>query len=185
MEPKKTWLLILLIGGSVVFFAAFGVLLFKTMSESKGKPVGNPFQSAANEELNGVGLKIPGNDKDGYWDLDLAKLERSNQLGYLTSIKGIYYKAKRSVYQIAGNSGIINWQTRVLQVNGSVIFKSNDGKAISADQIIWDPIKNRITAQGRVILKTPEVQMSTDAIWSDLAMEKSTFLGMTRVTFRR
>ena len=112
-------------------------------------------------------------------------MESKEEIGLLTEINGEYLINKKPIYNISAESGTILWKTRILQINGKVNLKSNDGKVLRAGKISWNPNTRRITAEEEVVLESSDLMISTDKFDGDLSLEQVKISGMTKAYYRR
>ncbi len=182
---KKKWLFvaILFLLGVITYFSLGS--LFRAISGKQDVLVGEGKLKADSDEFIGLMLKIPGAEKNGHWELNVARLESKGDLGLMKEINGNYLLDKKPIYHVSAESGIIQWKTRVLQINGQVSFKTNDGKLLRAEEVSWDPNTRRIQAVNKVILESPGLTVSTDKIDGDLKLEQVEMSGMTKAFYRR
>lgn len=182
---KKKWLLLLII--ILLAVVAYFLLssFFQAISKKEAVLVGEGKLQINSDEFTGLILKIPGAEKNGHWELNIARLESKDDLGLLTEINGEYLLNKRPIYYISAESGTILWETRVLQINGKVNLRTNDGKVLKAEKLSWDPSARRITAEKEVILESPDLTISTDKFDGDLNLEQVKISGMTKAFYRR
>lgn len=182
---KKKWLLLLIV--TILAVAAYFLLssLFHAISNKQEVLVGEGKLQINSDEFTGLILKIPGAEKNGHWELNIARLESKDDLGLLTEINGEYLLDKRPIYYISAEAGTILWKTRVLQINGKVNLKTNDGKLLKAEKLSWDPNTRRITAEKEVVLESADLTISTDEFDGDLNLEQVKISGMTKAFYRR
>jgi hypothetical protein len=186
MVKKRFWLLVLIIfvimGGLVIFWAK----LQETMLSKKsgGSLVGD--KQINYDEAVGVTMKIPGATKNEYWELRVNRIESFGDKDNLGQIEGTYYINKNPYYLISGESGVIYLKTRVIEVNGNVILKTNDAsKELSTAKLIWDSQLKQITAREGAILKISQAIVSSNEIVSNLKMDHAFFIGPTKVMCKR
>ncbi len=182
---KKKWLLLLitiLLAASAYFLLSS---LFHAVSNKQEALVGEGKLQINSDEFTGLVLKIPGAEKNGYWELNVARLESKDDFGLLTEINGEYLLNKQPIYYISAESGIILWKTRVLQLTGKVNLKTNDGKVLRAEKIAWDPNVRRVTAEKEVVLESPGLTISMEKFDGDLNFEQVKITGMTKAFYRR
>ncbi|MGE5607448.1 MAG: LPS export ABC transporter periplasmic protein LptC [Bacteroidota bacterium] len=182
---KKKWLLLLIV--ILLALIAYFLLssLFYAVSKKQEVLVGEGKLQVNSDEFTGLILKIPGAEKNGHWELNIARLESKEALGLLTEINGEYFLDKQPIYYISAESGTIWWKTRVLQITGLVNLKTNDGKVLKAEKVSWDPNARRITAEKEVLLESPDLTISTDKFDGDLNLEQAKMSGMTKAFYRR
>jgi LPS export ABC transporter protein LptC len=182
-KTKGLLLLLVLLLAVIAYFLLSS--LFNAVSKKQEVLVGEAKLQINSDEFTGLILKIPGAEKNGYWELNVARLESKSDLGLLTEINGEYLLNKQPIYYISADSGTILWKTRVLQITGKVNLKTNDGKALRAVKVSWDPNTRRITAEKEVVLESPDLTVSTDKLDSDLRLEQVKIVGMTKAFYRR
>jgi len=182
---KKKWLLLLMVFLLAVMAYFLLSSLFHTVSNKQEVLVGEGKFQIDSDEFTGLILKIPGAEKNGHWELNVARLESKEEIGLLTEINGEYLINKKPIYNISAESGTILWKTRILQINGKVNLKSNDGKVLRAGKISWDPNTRRITAEEEVVLESSDLMISTDKFDGDLSLEQVKISGMTKAYYRR
>lgn len=182
---KKKWLLVLIVILSAVIAYFLLSSFFHTISKKEEVLVGEGKLHIDSDEFTGLILKIPGAEKNGYWELNIARLESKEDLGLLTKINGEYFLNKQPIYYLSAESGTIWWKTRVLQITGKVNFKTNDGKVLKAEKVAWDPNARRITAEKEVSLESPDLTILTDKFDGDLHFEQAKVSGATKAFYRR
>ncbi|NLW45765.1 MAG: LPS export ABC transporter periplasmic protein LptC [Firmicutes bacterium] len=182
---KNKWLLliILMLVGVIAYFSL--TFFFHTISREQDVLVGEGKLNVNSDEFIGLTLKIPGAEKNGYWELNVARLESKDEIGEMKEINGDYFLDKKPIYHISAESGIIQWKTRVLQMEGQVNLKTNDGKSLRADEISWDPNIRKILAVNKVVLESPGLTVTTEKLDGDLSLEQVKFSGITKSFYRR
>lgn len=182
---KKKYLLvtILILFGVIVYFLLG--FLFHAISGKQDLLVGEGKLKVDSDEFIGLMLKIPGAEKNGHWELNVARLESKGDLGSMKEINGDYLLDKKPIYHISAESGTIQWKTRVLQINGQVNFKTNDGKLLRAEEVSWDPNIRRILAVNKVVLESPGLTVTTDKFDGDFNLDQVEMSGMTKAFYRR
>jgi len=178
--------LLLLVAILLVMIAYFILSSFiNVISEKQEVLVGEGKLQINSEEFTGLVLKIPGAEKNGHWELNVARLESRDDLGLLTEINGEYLLDKQPIYNIAAEAGTIRWETRVLQITGQVNLKTNDGKLLKAERVSWDPNIRRITAEKNVVLEAPDLTIAADKFECDLNFDQVKISGTTKALYRR
>ncbi len=182
MDSKRIWSVAI----AVILAVTIGLWLYRATHEPDGKGLINRKESiVATDELIGITIKVPGSERGKYWDLAVERLVKQEERGRLIRINGRYMVNKLPLYRLSADSGLMNWRTRGLEVNGNVVFQTNDGKKLTAAKLIWDPARERVLATGDVILETKDVRLETDSLEADVNLEQAIFPGMTKVTYRR
>ncbi|HEY8464202.1 MAG TPA: LPS export ABC transporter periplasmic protein LptC [Bacillota bacterium] len=152
------------------------------------KPVAKPTASApkANENvLLGMTIKIPGNEGNSHWELKVTRFSSLEHIGRMQSIRGDYYLDGQPIYHISARAGEINWETRKLRFNDQVEFTSNDGKKLSAQEFLWDPVQNRIFAADQVVLSSPGLVVTTRQLEADPRLDRIIFKGATKFIYEQ
>lgn len=182
---KSKWLLIIILMflGVIAYFLL--VSFFHITSNKQEVLVGEGKLKVNSDEFIGLMLKIPGAERNGHWELNVARLESKDDLGLMKEINGDYLLDKKPIYHLSAESGIIQWATRVLQINGQVSFKTTDGKALRAEEVSWDPNTRRILAVNKVVLESPGLTVTTDKLDGDLNLDQVEISGMTKAFYRR
>jgi LPS export ABC transporter protein LptC len=186
MANKKIWLNLFFIIISVSGLVIFGISLHQAMdSESKTpvvkdeQPVGGP------DELVGMSFRIPGAEKQGFWELQVAQLKNRPAVGIMTTVKGTYFLNKKPLYHLSARTGEILWKTRILTVQDDVKLTTTDGKELRADKLVWNPNEKKIIASSNVVLKTANLTVTSTAISTSLGLDRATFSENTRVLYLR
>ncbi len=182
---RNKWQLLVI----VIIFALIAYFLlsfsFHAISKKQEVLVGEGKLQVNSDEFIGLMLKIPGAEKNGHWELNVARLESKSDLGLLKEINGEYLLNKKPIYYLSAESGIIQWKTRVLQITGQVNLKTNDGKVLKAEEVSWDPNTRRVTAEKKVVLESPDLTITMNKLDGDLDLNKVKISGMTKAIYRR
>ncbi len=182
MKPQKTWFVV----AGVVFLIVAVLVGANMMRNVQHKNVAESVNTnAVGDELDDINLKIPGADRNSFWDLNVAKLSKVRDDGQLVDIDGQYIQNKKVLYTFEANEGKFNWRTRNFELKGAVHFQTIDGKELIAERIRWEPAKNRLIAEGQVSLKNKQLQMTTNSIDTDLDLDQAKLSGDTKVKYRR
>lgn len=185
MSNKKFWLNIFFILISVAGVVAF-LISIRQAADTKPVPsTGKKERQDDSDQLVGMKLKIPGSDKNSYWDLNVASLDSLDNIGHMKGIKGQYYSNKKPVYHLSAQSGLIFWKTKILKLKGKVSLSTNDNRLLTAEVIAWDPNTNKVTAKNNVILKTAKLTVRSTAIITNLSMNQATFSQNTTALYER
>lgn len=185
LSLKNKWLLlvVLMLLGIIAYFLL--VSFFHAVSKKQDILVGEGKLNVNSDEFIGLMLKIPGAEKNGYWELNVARLESKDEIGSMKEINGDYFLNKKPIYHISAESGIIQWKTRVLQMTNQVNFRTNDGKSLRAEELFWDPNTRKILAENKVVLESSELTVTTEKLDGDLNLDQVKFSGMTKSFYRR
>lgn len=182
---KNKWLLLVIlisIGVIAYFLLTF---FFHTISKKQEILVGEGKLNVDSDEFIGLLLKIPGAEKNGHWELNVARLESKDEIGEMKEINGHYYLDKKPIHHISAESGVIQWKTRILQMDGQVNLKTNDGKSLRAEEISWDPNNRQILAERKVVLESPGLTITTEKLDGDLNLDQVKLSGITKSFYRR
>lgn len=182
---KNKWLLLVIlisIGVIAYFLLTF---FFHTISKKQDVLVGEGKLNVDSDEFIGLLLRIPGAEKNSYWELNVARLESKDEIGEMKEINGHYYLDKKPIHHISAESGVIQWKTRVLQMDGQVNLKTNDGKWLRAEEILWNPNTRKISAEKKVVLESPGLTITTDKLDGDLNLDQVKLSGITKSFYRR
>ena len=183
---KKQFWLTLLICASLCIIVVFWITLHQAMSTQKLLVHSTKPEQHSSDEFEKMTIRIPGAEKNGYWELHVNQGTSFQDDVHLNHIEGQYFINKKSIYQISGNTGVIYWKTRVLQLNGSVVLKTDDeSKILNAEELLWNPTLKNLIARRGAILKTPQTTITTDGIVSNLKMDQVVFTGLTKVVYQR
>jgi hypothetical protein len=186
MLKKRFWLPALIIGVSVFIVTSIWLTLQHAPVPRKAKVLSIKTDQKSSDEFEKMTIKIPGAEKNGYWELHVDQGESLETVGHLNHIEGSYFINKKPFYRISGKTGIIYWNTRILQINGNVMLKTVDeSKSLNADEIVWDPTLRNITARREVILVTTQATVTTNQIIANLSLDQAVFNGLTKVVYQR
>jgi hypothetical protein len=186
MFKKKFWLRSLIIVISLCGITAFWLTLHNALSTQKMAVRSEQPKEQSPDEFQQMTMKIPGAEKNGYWKLNIKNGKSLQDGAILKDIEGWYFIDKKLIYQISSKNGAIDWKTRTLELKNSVLLKTVDNsKILNTTELIWNPDSKKITARHGVTLKTLETLISTDELFSDLALEQVKLSGMTRVVYQR
>jgi len=176
----SVWIITFLISTIVIFYL---VSIYQSF-QVKLKPRATVPPITA-DLLQEIKLKIPGVNKNSYWDLYVDQTE--NEAGYarIFNIKGEYFCDGKLRYKLTAVSGRINWDSQILIVNGGVCLISEDGKEIQAGEVTWDPKQQKIIAEKLVTYKDQVMVASTEKFTTDLEFNKGLFSGLTKVRYLR
>lgn len=181
MSKTKIMLIAVILLPILIGFMIWGVMRESTRIKPITKTQ-NELQ-VNSEELIGITMKIPGGNRNGYWELSCAKMVNANHYGTLTTIKGQYYRAHKPVYYLDAKSGVIYWGTSVLKLRGDVKFSVKDGSVLTADEIVWDPKSEMIKAKNNVHLTTRNSEVITEQITAKPDLRKVNLKGTTQVIY--
>ena len=182
-KNKRLLLLVAILLAVIAYFLLSS--FFNAISRKHEVLVGEGKLQINSDEFTGLILKIPGAEKNGHWQLNVARLESRDDLGFLTEINGEYLLDNQPIYNIAAEAGTILWETRVLQMTGQVNIKTSDGKLLKAEKVSWDPTTRRITAEKSVVLEAPDLTIAADKFEGDLNFDQVKIFGTTKALYRR
>jgi hypothetical protein len=183
MNKTKIWFIIAILSPILV-----GLLIWGVMKESAQiKPINNAQNKLQvnSEELIGLTMKIPGGNRDGYWELNCAKMVNADRFGTLTTITGQYILATKPVYHLVAESGLIYWGSSILRLRGNVKFSVKDGPELTAEEIVLNPKTDIINAKKNVRLTTRSLQVETEQIIAKPDLRKVDLKGITQVSFEK
>jgi LPS export ABC transporter protein LptC len=185
MKFKKSFWLVGLIGLSALLIT---VLAFVWPRWGKKPPAPGEKSKATHtleqNVLMGMVIKVPGSEPNSYWELKVARFVEQKKIGFMTQITGDYLLNNKPFYHVSAQTGQIDWQSRQLQFKKEVKLSSADGKRLVAQELLWDPVHKRVTAEREVKLSAPEFQIFTEKIIANLALEKVTFIGATKLIYQ-
>ncbi len=182
---KNKWLLLVILVLLVVVAYLSLAYFFNAVSKKQEAFVGEGKLNVNSDEFIGLLLRIPGAEKNGYWELNVARLESKDEIGTMKEINGDYYLNKKPIYHLSAESGIIEWETRILHIAGQVNFKTNDGKSLRAEEVSWNPNTRKILAKNKVVLESPGLTVTTEKLDGDLNLDQVKLLGVTKSFYRR
>jgi LPS export ABC transporter protein LptC len=134
--------------------------------------------------LMGMVIKVPGSEPNSYWELKVDQFTEQKKIGKMTKVKGDYLLNGKPFYHVNAQGGEINWLSRQLRFTQKVEFSSVDGKRLVAQELLWDPVHKRVTAEREVQLSVPGFRIFTEKITANLALKKVTFIGATRLIYQ-
>jgi hypothetical protein len=152
----------------------------KTMTESAGKT-----PKLENDLLLGTTIKVPGKEKNSYWQLKVVELSSLAKIGKMTGITGDFFLDGKPMYHVTARFGEVFWRDGTIRLREKVEFLSNDGRKIVAGEFQWDSVNNRITAAQKVILSSTDITVTTEKLTADPQVDKVTFAGETRIIYRK
>jgi LPS export ABC transporter protein LptC len=185
VELRKRWLTILMVAVFGIALIISGVAMFQASHQNQSKPGGREKPAEVLDELTGINVKVPGSEKDSYWDLTVSKMVRDQTTARLEGIRGDYVLNKQASYHLTAQTGMIDWRTRTMELSGEVRFWTADGKELTAERIRWDQAQGRIIAEHRVRLKGPGLSLDASKLDASLDLDQVRFSGTTKVTYRR
>jgi LPS export ABC transporter protein LptC len=186
MFKKKFWLPALIIVISVCAITAFWLTLHNALATRKTAVCSEQAQGQSPDEFQQMTMKIPGAEKNGYWELNIKNGKSLQDGAILKDIEGQYFSDKKPIYQISSKNGTIDWKTRTLELKNSVLLKTVDNsKILTTTELVWNPNSKKITARQGVTLQALETLISTDELFSDLTLEQVELKGMTKVIYQR
>lgn len=182
MNKTKIWLIIAILSPILIGFMIWGIMRESTRIIPRNN-AHNELQ-VNSEELIGLTMKIPGGDRNGYWEINCAKMVNGDQFGTLTTITGRYILASQPVYHLVAKSGLIYWGSSILKLRGNVKFSVKDGTELTAEEIVLNPKTDTIRAQNNVSLTTRSLQVKTEQIIAKPDLRKVDLKGTTQVSFK-
>jgi LPS export ABC transporter protein LptC len=135
--------------------------------------------------LLGTTIKVPGKEKNSYWQLKVVELSSLAKIGKMTGITGDFFINGKPVYHVTARFGEVFWQDGTIRLREKVEFLSNDGRKIVAGEFQWDPKNNRVTAAKKVILSSADITVTTEKLTANPQVDKVTFAGETRIVYRK
>jgi hypothetical protein len=152
----------------------------KTTPEPAGKA-----SKLEKDLLLGTTIKVPGKEKNSYWQLKVVELSSLAKIGKMTGITGDFFRDEKPVYHVTARFGEVFWQDGTIRLREKVEFWSNDGRKIVAGEFQWDPVNNRVIAMKKVILSSADITVTTEKLTADPQVDKVTFAGETRIVYRK
>jgi len=182
---KKKWLTILLI---IISLFALVMLVVALRSPAprgdNGVTRHSPAADTA-EEFEGMKIRVPGPEKEGFWELDVAKMVNQDNIGKMDRIEGEYTLNKLVLYTVKAAVGQIFWRNGVLLFQGDVELTAADGKKISAASLLWNSKQKKIVARDKVTMTAKGVLVRTSRLTANLKFDKIIFAGATEVSYQR
>lgn len=170
----------------IIIVLLIGVFITVWFIKDNRKPSVKPIKPTTVTDENvlmGMTIKIPGNEKNGYWELKVVKFEGLEQTGRMKTIEGDYILDGKPIYHVAAQSGQVNWDNRQVRFMDQVVFTSNDNKKLSAQEFLWDPVQNKIIAEKQVVLSAPGFVATTHKLEADPQLDKVFFFGATKFVY--
>jgi LPS export ABC transporter protein LptC len=186
MLQKRFWLSALIICAFLLIVTFFWLTLQQALVPRKSTVHSIKDEQKSSDEFEKMTIKIPGAEKDAYWELHVDQGENLEDVGRLSHVEGSYFINKKLFYQLSSKTGIIYWNTRVLKMNGNVMLKTvDDSKRLNADEVVWDPTLKNVTARREVILVTPQATATANEMIANLSLDQVVFNGLTNVAYQR
>jgi LPS export ABC transporter protein LptC len=135
--------------------------------------------------LLGTTIKVPGKEKNSYWQLKVAELSSLAKIGKMTGITGDFFRDEKPVYHVTARFGEVFWQNGTIRLREEVEFVSNDGRKIVAGEFQWDPVKNRVIAAKKVVLSSADITVTTEKLTANPQVDRVTFAGETRIVYHK
>jgi hypothetical protein len=184
MKGKKLYFIIF-----ALLIVAVGVFWFSCwIGRSGDKPISKPTPKILKSDedlLLGTTIKVPGKEKNSYWQLKVVEFASLNQTGKMNGITGDFFLDGQPVYHVTARFGEVFWQDGTIRLREKVEFSSNDARKITAGVFIWDPVKNRLIAEKNVILTSTKITVITEKLTADPKVDKVAFTGETRIVYRK
>ncbi|HYH04617.1 MAG TPA: LPS export ABC transporter periplasmic protein LptC [Bacillota bacterium] len=170
----------------IISVLLIGVFIAGWFMKGHVKPSVKPVKKVAGNDENvlmGMTIKIPGNEKNGYWELKVVKFAGLEQIGKMKTIEGDYLLDGKPIYHVSAKSGQVNWENRQLRFENQVVFTSNDKKKLSAQEFLWNPVQNKVFAENQVVLSAPGLVVTTHKLEADPQLDKVVFTGETKFVY--
>jgi hypothetical protein len=183
MKGKKLYLIIF-----ALLIATIGVYGLNRWNRGGDQPIPESARKTPKlkkDLLLGTTIKVPGKEKNSYWQLKVAEFSGLAKMGKMTGISGEYFLGKKPVYHVTARFGEVFWRDGTIRLRERVEFLSSDARKIAAGEFLWDPGKNRISAAKNVTLSSAEITVTTQKLTADPQMNKVTFAGETRIVYHK
>jgi LPS export ABC transporter protein LptC len=185
MFKNRFWLYAIIIIVSVFSIIFYWLTLQQALSPRKPVVQSIKNRQESSDEFEGTTFKIPGAEKNEYWELHVNTVKSLEDVDYLNHFEGSYFVNKKPFYRISAETGVFYLKTRVLEVNGNVVLRTDDNsKRLNADELVWDPTLKKITARRKVILTTPQATIAANEIVFNIKVDQVTFNGLTNVVYQ-
>jgi len=108
------------------------------------------------------------------WELNAvtANYFREKKLAEFEEVDIIFYSKKGGIFTMRGDIGLLNTETRDIQLSGNVIGTSNDGYRFRTESLTYKADKRQAKTDDKVFLEGPQFNLEGWGMIMDLENEK-------------
>jgi len=115
---------------------------------------------------NGQGVKE--------WELkaSTANYFKDKNVAEFEDVDVIFYSEEERTFTVRGDIGILNTETKDIELSGNVIGTSSDGYQFQTEFLAYEAAKQQATTDKKVLLKSPQFNLEGWGMVMDLEKEK-------------
>lgn len=167
--------------GVLAATALLGVVYYFIKEET---PYQKPTQEQTSERVtflgNAMTEEVEGKKK---WDLTAEKIETENGTKriILTRPQILYYQTDGSTVQAVAEQGIVNSDSRDIQLIGAVKAVSSTGTTLTCDESLWQGKAEVFQAAGHVVITREDTVATGDKAEGEKKLDKFKLMGNAKI----
>ncbi len=116
------------------------------------------------------------------WELkaSTANYFKGNKVAEFEDVDIIFYSEKERTFTVRGDTGILNTETRDVELSGNVIGTSSDGYRFQTEFLSYEAAKQQARTDKKVLLESPQFNLEGWGMVMDLEKEKVFLLNDVR-----
>jgi LPS export ABC transporter protein LptC len=116
------------------------------------------------------------------WELkaSTANYFKGNKVAEFEDVDIIFYSEKERTFTVRGDTGILNTETRDVELSGNVIGTSSDGYRFQTEFLSYEAAKQQARTDKKVLLESPQFNLEGWGMVMDMEKEKVFLLNDVR-----
>ena len=116
------------------------------------------------------------------WELkaSTANYFKDNNVAEFEDVDVIFYSEEERTFTVRGDTGILNTETKDIELSGNVIGTSSDGYRFQTEFLAYEAEKQQATTDKKVLLESPQFNLEGWGMVMDLEKEKVFLLNDVR-----
>jgi len=121
------------------------------------------------------------------WELkaSTANYFKNNSVAEFEDVHVIFYSEKERIFTVRGDTGILNTETKDIELSGNVIGTSSDGYQFQTEFLSYEADKRLARTDKKVLLESPQFNLEGWGMVMDLEKEKVFLLNDVRAQAKK
>lgn len=125
-------------------------------------------------------------DPDSIWEInaDTARYAKEKRIVFFDNIRVKLIMSDGRTLLMTGETGLLQTDTKDIEVHGNVEVTSDRGDRFTTDQLNYSSSDKKVYTNGRVTMKTPQIEINGIGMTLSMKNEKVTLLSKVNAVIK-